>query len=31
MSAPHRREAFAACEWAMAELKKVVPIWKAER
>lgn len=29
-SAAHRREAFEACEWAMSELKKVVPIWKAE-
>jgi molybdopterin synthase catalytic subunit len=30
-SAPHRQEAFAACEWAMEELKKIVPIWKTER
>lgn len=29
VAAPHRREAFAACEWAMDEVKKVVPIWKA--
>ncbi len=29
VSAPHRREAFAACEWAMDEVKKLVPIWKA--
>ena len=30
-SAPHRQEAFRACEWAMDELKKIVPIWKTER
>ncbi|TLZ60578.1 MAG: molybdopterin converting factor subunit 1 [Methanobacteriota archaeon] len=30
ISAPHRREAFAAAAWAMDEMKKVVPIWKAE-
>lgn len=30
VSAPHRGEAFAACEWAMDEVKSVVPIWKAE-
>ena len=30
-SAPHRQEAFRACEWAMEELKRVVPIWKTER
>lgn len=30
-SAPHRKEAFAACAWAIEELKKIVPIWKAER
>lgn len=30
-SAPHRQEAFRACEWAMEELKKIVPIWKSER
>ena len=29
-SAPHRQEAFRACEWAMEELKKIVPIWKTE-
>lgn len=27
----HRREAFAACEWLMARLKEIVPIWKTER
>jgi molybdopterin synthase catalytic subunit len=26
--APHRGEAFAACQWLIDELKKVVPIWK---
>ncbi len=30
-SAPHRQAAFDACEWAMDELKKTVPIWKTER
>lgn len=30
VSAPHRRAAFAACEWAIKELKKTVPIWKKE-
>ena len=30
-SAPHRQEAFRACEWAMDELKKIVPVWKAEK
>ncbi len=29
-SAPHRQEAFRACEWAMEELKKLVPVWKTE-
>jgi len=29
-SAPHREAAFRACEWAMEELKRIVPIWKAE-
>ncbi len=29
-SAPHRQEAFRACEWAMEELKKIVPVWKTE-
>jgi molybdopterin synthase catalytic subunit len=27
--APHRGEAFAACQWLIDEMKKVVPIWKA--
>jgi molybdopterin synthase catalytic subunit len=26
--APHRGEAFAACEWLIDELKRVAPIWK---
>jgi molybdopterin synthase catalytic subunit len=26
--APHRGEAFAACQWLIAEMKRVVPIWK---
>jgi molybdopterin converting factor subunit 1 len=30
VAAAHRRAAFAACEWAIAELKRVVPIWKKE-
>lgn len=29
-AAPHRSEAFAACEWAMDEVKHIVPIWKTE-
>ncbi len=30
VSAAHRGEAFDAASWAMDEMKKVVPIWKAE-
>lgn len=30
VSAPHRRAAFAACEWLIRELKRTVPIWKKE-
>lgn len=30
VSAPHRGEAFDACEWLIDELKKAVPIWKKE-
>jgi molybdopterin synthase catalytic subunit len=30
VSAPHRRAAFEACEWAICELKRKVPIWKKE-
>ncbi|MFM8705474.1 MAG: molybdenum cofactor biosynthesis protein MoaE [Planctomycetia bacterium] len=29
-SAPHRREAFAAAEWHMEQVKRVVPVWKRE-
>lgn len=30
VGAPHREAAFAACEWAIKELKRTVPIWKKE-
>jgi MoaE-MoaD fusion protein len=30
VAAPHRRAAFEACEWAIRELKRTVPIWKKE-
>ena len=30
VSAPHRGAAFQACEWAIKELKRTVPIWKKE-
>lgn len=30
VAAPHRKAAFAACEWLIKELKKTVPIWKKE-
>ena len=30
VAAPHRRSAFAACEWLIRELKRTVPIWKKE-
>jgi molybdopterin synthase catalytic subunit len=30
VSAPHRGEAFAACQYAIDRLKEVVPIWKKE-
>ena len=30
VSAPHRREAFAACEYAVDRIKEIVPIWKKE-
>lgn len=26
--APHRAEAFAACQWLIDEMKRIVPIWK---
>ena len=29
--APHRGEAFAACQWLIDEMKRVVPIWKRPR
>lgn len=28
VTAPHRPEAFAACQWLIDEMKRVVPIWK---
>lgn len=28
MVSPHRGEAFAACQWLIDEMKRVVPIWK---
>lgn len=30
VSAPHRKAAFEACQWAITELKRTVPIWKKE-
>lgn len=30
VAAPHRRPAFAACEWLIKEFKRTVPIWKKE-
>jgi molybdopterin synthase catalytic subunit len=30
VAAPHRNDAFAACEWLIRELKRTVPIWKKE-
>lgn len=30
VAAPHRKEAFEACEYAINRLKEVVPIWKKE-
>jgi molybdopterin synthase catalytic subunit len=30
VASPHRRAAFAACEWIIRELKRSVPIWKKE-
>ncbi len=30
VSAPHRGEAFAACQYAIDRLKQIVPIWKKE-
>ncbi len=28
ITAPHRGEAFASCQWLIDEMKRVVPIWK---
>ena len=30
VSSPHRDDGFAACQYAIARLKKIVPIWKKE-
>ena len=30
VSCPHRRESFAACQYAIDTLKQTVPIWKKE-
>lgn len=30
VSAPHRHEAFAACEYVIKRLKEIVPVWKKE-
>jgi len=30
VTAPHRREAFDACQWVVDEVKSRVPIWKKE-
>jgi len=30
VSAPHRKDAFLACEFVIDELKKTTPIWKKE-
>ncbi len=30
VASPHRREAFAACQYAIDRLKQTVPIWKKE-
>ena len=30
VAAPHRKAAFAACEWLIRELKRTVPRWKKE-
>ena len=30
VASPHRREAFAACEYAIDRIKRIVPIWKKE-
>ena len=30
VSAPHRKEAFAACAYAMDRIKEILPVWKKE-
>ncbi|MDP2953473.1 MAG: molybdenum cofactor biosynthesis protein MoaE [Chloroflexota bacterium] len=30
VAAPHRKEAFAACQYAVDRIKEIVPIWKKE-
>jgi molybdopterin synthase catalytic subunit len=30
VASPHRKAAFAACEWLIRELKRTAPIWKKE-
>ncbi len=30
IAAPHRREAFAACSYAIDRIKEIVPLWKKE-
>ncbi|RMF57233.1 MAG: molybdenum cofactor biosynthesis protein MoaE [Calditrichaeota bacterium] len=30
LSAPHRKDAFAACQYCIDRLKEIVPIWKKE-
>lgn len=30
VGAPHRKEAFSACEYAVDRIKQIVPIWKKE-
>ncbi len=30
VAAPHRKEAFEACEWIVDEVKRRVPVWKKE-
>ena len=30
VAASHRKDAFAACEWLIRELKRTIPIWKKE-
>jgi molybdopterin synthase catalytic subunit len=30
IAAPHRQEAFAACQYAVDRLKQIAPLWKRE-